>query len=398
MTTTLRVLTDGAMHAAAGAPWALFDGHRLVQSGRGPASTWPEAATREAVLAASAVRLVHVALPPMPADRVPQAVAFALEDQLAGPAGAQQLAASRREGDGVDVAIVARSVIAPLAQSFDRVVAEPAVAPRPAVAAWRWYRSSASGAFVRRSDGSAFATGPVDAHGALPPELALPLRHAARSANALSRVECAFAVDEADLRRWSDDAGLAFVRADAWAWDRDGQALAAAFDLLQGDFSRAPRATATPLRATLRRAAGLAMAALSIHVGATALSWGSLRYRDWQAQGEVVAAARSAGIAETADAQQAAATLASRHADTRHRAGLTASSDALPLLARAAPSLALLPPGTLKSATYASNTWTLDLGKVDPAVAASVDRSLAAAGLATLTATTPSGTRMRVGP
>ena len=35
---------------------------------------------------------------------------------------------------------------------------------------------------------------------------------------------------------------------------------------------------------------------------------------------------------------------------------------------------------------------------VDPAVAASVDRNLAAAGLTTLTATTPAGTRMRIGP
>jgi hypothetical protein len=148
----------------------------------------------------------------------------------------------------------------------------------------------------------------------------------------------------------------------------------------------------------MRWAAGLALAALVIHVGATALSWASLRYRDWRAQREVVSIARNGGISDAIDAQQAAAALAARHADARHRAGLSASSDALPLLARAAPSLALLPPGTLKSATYASGAWTLDLGKVDAAVAASVDRDLAAAGLTTLTATTPAGTRMRIGP
>ena len=353
---------------------------------------------REAVLAAAAVRLVHVALPPMPADRIPQAVAYALEDQLAGPAGGHHLAASTRDGDGVVVAIVARSVLGPLAKSFDRVIAEPAVARKAPAGAWRWYRSGASGGFVRRDDGSAFATSPVDAGGALPPEVALPLRHAARSASPVTRVEAAFAVDDAQLRRWSDDAGVPFARAQAWQWDQDGAALAAAFDLLQGEYSRTPRAEPASWRGRMRWAAGLALAALVIHVGATVLSWASLRYRDWHAQRDVVAAARNAGIADAGDARQAAAALAARHAEARHRAGLAASSDALPLLARAAPSLALLPPGTLKSATYAASTWTLDLGKVDPAVAESIDRDLAAAGLTTVMATTPAGTRMRIAP
>jgi Type II secretion system (T2SS), protein L len=365
MPTILRVLTDGAAHAAADSPWALYNGNRLVQSGRGPASAWPEASTREAVLPASAVRLVHVVLPPMPADRIAQAVAFSLEDQLAGPAGGQHLAASKREGDGVDVAIVARSVIAPLARSFDRVIAEPAVAPKPAAGAWHWYRSGASGGFVRRHDGSAFATS---------------------------------AVDDAQLRAWSDDARVALVRVDAWRWDQDAAALGAAFDLLQGDYSRTPRIAPPALRTRMRWIFGLAVAALAIHIGATLVTWASLRYRDWQAQRDVVATARDAGVADASDAQQAAAALAVRHADARHRAGLTASSDALPILARAAPALSVLPPGTLKSATYAANTWTLDLGKVDAAVAANVERNLAAAGLTTLTATTPAGTRMRIGP
>lgn len=398
MATVLRVLTDGALHASSESSWALYDGTRLVKSGRAPPSAWPDASTREAVLAASAVRLVRVPLPPMPEDRIAQAVTFALEDQLAGPAAGRHLAASKRDGDGVDVAVVARTVIGPLAKSFDRIVAEPAVAPKPQPGTWRWYRSGASGGFVRRDDGSAFATSPAEPRGALPPELALPLRHAARAPAALSRIDVAFAVDDAQLRAWSDEATIAFGRAEPWRWDEDGAALAHAFDLLQGDYSRVPRAAPRTLRTRMRWAVGLAVAAAIIHVGATALSWASLRYREWQAQRDVIAIARSAGVAEPGDAQQAAASLATRHADARHRAGLTASSDAIPLLARAAPSIAVFPPGTLKAATYASGTWTLDLGKVDPGVAAAVDRNLAAAGLTTLTATTAAGTRMRIGP
>jgi hypothetical protein len=294
----------------------------------------------------------------------------------------------------VDVAIVAHSIVAPLARSFGRIVAEPAVAPRPAQDAWRWYRSGLEGGFVRRGDGSAFATSPLDAHGTLPPELALPLRHTARTAP-IARVEVAFDVDDAHLHAWSA-AGIPFVRADAWQWSSDGAALARAFDLLQGEYSRAPRAASRSWRGPMRWAFGFAVAALAIHVGASLLAWGGLRYRHWQAERAIVEAARASGVADAASAAQAASALAARHAEVRHRAGLTAPSDALPLLARAAPSIALLPSGALKSATYAGNAWTLDLGKLDPALAAEVDRRLAAAGLVTLSATSPSGTRVRI--
>lgn len=394
MATILRVLTDGSTRPDAELPWALYDGDRLVRSGRAPASEWPEASVREAVLAAHSVRLAHVALPPMPPDRVAQAVAFALEDQVAGPAGTQHLAAGPREGDGVDVAIVVRPIVEALARSFERVVAEPALAPRPAQDAWRWYRSGLAGGFVRRADGSAFATSPVNAQGELPPELALPLRHASRNA-ALARVEVAFEVEDEALRAWSAS-GIAFVRADPWQWSGDAAAIARAFDLLQGEYSRVPRVASPSWRGPMRWAAALAIAALAIHVGATLLAWGGLRYRQWQAERAIVEAARSSGVADTAGPAQAAAALAARHAQARHRAGLSAPADALPLLARAAPSIAQLPAGSLKSATYTGNAWTLDLARLDPAVAAEMDRRLADAGLVTLSATTPSGTRVRI--
>ena len=67
-----------------------------------------------------------------------------------------------------------------------------------------------------------------------------------------------------------------------------------------------------------------------------------------------------------------------------------------PLLARAAPALAGLPAGAFKTATYTPATWTLDLAKLDAGALAELDRRLAAAGLATLQATTNAGTRLRV--
>ena len=76
-------------------------------------------------------------------------------------------------------------------------------------------------------------------------------------------------------------------------------------------------------------------------------------------------------------------------------AGLAAPSDATPLLARAAPALAALPAGALKSATYTPGAWTLDLAKLDDGAVAALDRGFANAGLASLQATTPAGTRVR---
>lgn len=395
---TLRLLVDAAPPPSQEVPWALYDDkERLVRSGTSAAPGWPSASRREAVL--RAVRLTVVTLPPMPADRVPAAAAFALEDRLAGPAQAQHLATSPRDRDGrVHVAIVARALMAPLARAFDRVVAEPALAPVPAAGTWRWYASGAVTGFVRRPDGSAFAVGMPAGDAPVPPELAMPLAQAKRAPTPTERVEVAFPVEDAQLAAWSAQAGVAFARSAAWRWDQDGAAVASAPDLLQGEFSRTPRAAPPSVARRFRWAAGLAAAALVLHVGATAAQWAWLRYQSFAASRGVIAVAREAGAGEAPDADAAAGALVQRFADARHRAGLAAPADALPLLARAAPALATLPPGSLKNATYASGAWTFDLGKVDPAVASATDLRLSQAGLATLTATTAAGTRMRIAP
>ena len=395
----LRVLAAAAPSPAQEVPWALYDAQqRLVRSGAGPAAEWPTAARIEAVLAAPAVRLARVVLPPMPADRVAAAAEFALEDQLAGPAKAQHLVASSRARDGsVEVAIAARSLFAPLRESFARVVAEPAVAPVPAAGAWRWYASGMAGGFVRRPDGSAFAVS-APQPGALPAELALALSQSTRTRAAMPRVEVAFPVADEDLLAWSAQGNTEFSRVAAWHWDQDGGALAAATDLLQGDFAREPRARPVSAARRFRFAFALVGVAVALHVGATILQWAWLRYDTWQTARAIVATARSAGAGEAADADAAAAALTKRFDDVRHRAGLAAPADALPLLARAAPALGSLPSGSVKSATYAARTWTFDLGKLDPAHAGALDRKLVSAGLATLAATTAAGTRLRIAP
>ncbi len=138
------------------------------------------------------------------------------------------------------------------------------------------------------------------------------------------------------------------------------------------------------------------MAAVALHVAATLVQWTWLRFDSWRTSRAIVAVAADAGAGEHADAESAAAALARKFGDARHRAGLAAPADALPLLARAAPALAMLPTGAFKTATYTPATWTLDLAKVDGNALAELDRRLTTAGLATLQANTSAGARLRV--
>lgn len=396
----LRVLVAAAPSATQDVPWALYDDQqRLVRSGHGAMASWPAAEGREAVLAASSVRLARVVLPPMPADRVAAAAAFALEDRLAGPAQAQHLVASARQKDGtVEVAIAARELLAPLVRDFARVVAEPAVAPLPDPGTWRWYTSAAGGGFVRRPDGSAFAAAPPADGEALPAEIALALAHGARAPAAPERVQVTSPVGDTTLAAWTRESGVSFERGPAWRWDQDGTALAAATDLLQGEFARAAGPSRPGAARAFRMAGAIAAGALVLHVVATVGQWAMLRYDAWQTRRAIVATAREAGVAEPADAEAAAAALRDRFVRARHRAGQGAPGDALPLLARAAPALAELPSGALKSATFAAGTWTLDLARLDPAAAERLDRQLSTAGLATLSAANASGVRLRLAP
>jgi hypothetical protein len=70
----------------------------------------------------------------------------------------------------------------------------------------------------------------------------------------------------------------------------------------------------------------------------------------------------------------------------------------MPLLARAAPALAALPPGALRTATWTAGAWTLELAPLDETVLAGFMQRLAGAGLSSLQARTASGVRARVTP
>jgi hypothetical protein len=395
---TLRVLLPAAPSPARADAWALFDATgNCVRSGRDQPSQWPDAATREAVLAASAVRLVALKLPPMTADRVGAAVAFALEDRLAGPAQEHDLVAAPQAHDGtVVVTIAPRALTQKLRATFTRVVAEPALTRVPQPASWHWHASAVGGGFLRKPDGSAFAVS-VATPAAIPPELALALVEAAQQRVTPGSIHLMFDAPAEQCAAWSVATGVPFTADATWRWDRDGGAFARAPDLLPRTVVARTEAPGSARR-LWRSAAIVAGIALLLHVAATATLWSWLRIDAWRTERALVALAQSAGAGEHADADAAAAALARTFATARHRAGLSAPADALPLLARAAPALAALPPASLRTATYAAGSWTFDLQKVEPAALDGLDAALGVAGLSTLRATTASGARVRIVP
>ena len=393
---TLRVLLPGAPQAGRADAWAVFglDG-RLLQEGRGTPAEWPRTDRVEGVLAAERNRLVELTLPPLSADRLPAAVAYALEDQIAADGDPPRVAIGAQRADGrVSVAIAARALIDAIAASdagFARVVPEAALAAPSDE--WTLYASSAGHGFVRTASGAFAVTLDADQ---LPAELEAALAQARRGGSAPDSVRVAFECDGAVLLRYAEAAGIPFVPAPAWQWTAAEPArYAAAPDWL------APQAASTSAQRAIRAAwfrpaLMLATAALVLHVGATLLQWGWLHWSVWRVERETVTLAQSAGLADATTSGAAVAALVRHHREARHRAGLAAPGDALPLLAQATPGLARLPGGALKSAIYGDAAWTFELGKVDAAALAQMDRALAQSGVAVLQAPTAGGLRMRI--
>ncbi len=401
---TLRVLLATTQALERPVPWALFDASgRAIDRGVGRRSAWPAAARTEAVLAASAVRIASITLPPLAPARVAAAAAFALDDQLAGPADAHHLAVSKQAPDGrVRVVIAAQRDVAALARSsdplFSRIVAEPELAPPET--GWRWCAGAQRSGFVRLPDGSAFPV-EADAPDALPAELALALERARSDNAAPPRVVADNAATDAQLARWSREAGVPFSRGTPWQWDEaPADRFSAATDLLQGAFSVLPREAPTrALARALGPALALVVAAAILHVIAAVGDWTAANVDAWRQARAWSDLARAAGVPESdaRDPASAKAAIAKRHAELRHAHGLVAPADALPLLARAAPAFGALSPDTVRGASYADGHWTFDLTRLDATTLARLDDALRNAGTPALAATNDSGTRVRIG-
>ena len=120
-----------------------------------------------------------------------------------------------------------------------------------------------------------------------------------------------------------------------------------------------------------------------------------LQWQSGRTERELVAIAQSA--APDSGGVPPALAISRRLAELRHRAGLVADNDLLPLLARAAPALVGLPPGALRSLRYADGHVVIDLQKADANQPARIQEALGRQGLIAIAAPTATGARIRFG-
>ena len=402
--TTLRVFVDDPPAVERDAAWALFDATgRVVRTGRGAKATWPAADQLEAVIAAAHGRLITLSLPPLPAARVAAAARYALEDQLAGAPEDSHLAAAPQQQNGaLRVAIVADAKMRAFAAASQRceiawrraVLESDLASPPPG--SWCWCAPSIDQpGFVRTEQGASIAVGP--ARDSTPPdELLLALSRAGDRPPRTVRVDAAGATGPL-LARGREQTGIEFRAGVPWRWSDASPALfAAAIDLLCGPYDTAPRARAVDPARLFRPALIVAAAALAIHVGANVGTWLWLHWQSSQIERELAAVARVAAPDAPADAAPARA-IARREGELRHRVGLAANDDYLPLLARAAPALAMLSPATVRGLSYADGHLVLELQKLDPVQLSNAQHELQSLGLVAIAAPTAGGARLRIG-
>ena len=405
---TLRVLVEAPPDAGRAAEWATFDStNRILRRGKDRPSAWPAADRREAVIAAAHGRLATVTVPPLPPARANAAARFALEDQLADAPEASHVGLASQAPDGsVRTAIVADDWMRAFAAAskrcgleWDRAVLECDLATS-APGVWRWCAASVNEAgFVRTDNGATIGVGPANAD-APPGELLLALAASGDRAPANVRVDAAGA-SPALLANARKETRVEFVAGAAWRWtDAPPAAFAGAIDLLTGDYGARPRGDPVDFVRLLRPALWVAAAAIGVAIVASVGEWAWLRWQSASIEREMEAIAKSAVpdySAENAGAVGPAAALQRRERELKHRAGLAARDDLVPLLARAAPALATLPPGALRGVAYGDGHLVLELQKLDAAQTSRIQRELQQTGLTAIAAPTASGARLRVG-
>lgn len=402
--TTLRVYVDAPPDVGRDAEWALFDAAgQVVRTGKGRSSDWPVADAVDAIVAAAHGRLVTLTLPSLPVARAAAAARYALEDQLAGAAEDSHLASATQRADGtLRVAIVAdawmRAFMAASAKSgvrWHRVMLESDLAQPPA-GGWCWCAAAPDRAgFVRTGDGASIAVGAVRAD-APPDELTLALGGSRAPRPRVVRVDIAGA-SLGLLSRAREATGVEFIAGTPWRWyAAPAAAYTTAIDLQAGAYGTAPVAPRLNAVRPFRPALLVVACALGIHVLSSVGQWLWLHWQSAETRRELAVLARS--VAPDANPEMAPATaIARRDAALRHRAGLAATDDLLPLLSRAAPALSTLPAGAIRSFRYVDGHVVLDLQKLDASQPARVQAELLRLGVVAIAAPSATGVRLRVG-
>jgi type II secretory pathway component PulL len=354
--------------------WRLLDGDAAPHDAESAPADWPPARRHVAILSVDQVRYALPTLPPGLRWDDADALAMALEEQLAAPLEQQVVVPLRAAGAGTACAVVQRARLGALVQHFAalgrplaRIECEADKLP-PSGEGWRILRG-AGGDWLH--DGTlAYALDAADGT-ALPVVLQLALEQAGPRAPAWLALAGADADEAARYTRLS---GIETRAAPPYAWQ--SHCTRPGVNLLRGEL--APRSRWFDLQRA-RLAAALLLLALIGQAGMDGAGWLRASWEARQLRAQQRALLRAGEIADGGIRPDLA--LRAAWAAARSRVGEPDSGELLPMLATVA---GALPVGAWHSIAFDQGKLTVQWDG-SPDDAARAERKLAQAGYQTAT-------------
>jgi general secretion pathway protein L len=375
------------LHPPQRCQWALLGNGNDSVTGEGRLDELPRRADRiQLVVPAAQVLVVRARVPKEARRRAGSALAFAVEEQMAGEPDASHVSWLGSVGEDDVLAVIDKPGLArwrdALAAAGIRgyeVHCETLLLPWTS-GEWSLAWDGREG-FVRTGEFEGTATDCGDRE--TPPlSLRLALEEAQERAGPASLAIYTTAADGGpDVEAWTRELGIAVRLAGSWDW-RTAPADAGVSVTQERQRWRSFGGAA----ARLRPAAWILGAALVIHAAALVIDWTSLAGEQRTLRGRMESRFRAA-FPDAVAVVDPALQMRRKLAEARHAAGEADSGDFLPMIRKVAAGMKDLPAGTLRIVSYESGRMTLELGISDEAAAQRIVTQLVQAGLSVEPAT-----------
>lgn len=364
----LRIYFSGSWRdSTSPCPWALCDENGAVlQSGNDPLAALPKGKECIAIAAPDRVLSISAKMPPGSRRRWQAALPFVAEEHTLPDPEDNHVVPGPVLADGrMMLAVVDKPWLKRIVEAFRtanlplrRMVPETFLPPLTP-GAWTLVWDGSSG-FLRTGDASGMA---LDEGDALAAPLALQLNlNSVRNSSPASlpeKIEVHFPqhVSEAQriLPQWNLPAAIS--ASTVWDW-RHAPIPDDALNLLWGDF--APRARISEWWPKLRPAALILLAALGVEAIGANIEWALLAHEKKTLTRDMERSFRAA-FGEAGTLVNAPLQMQRNLAELRHSTGLPDDGDFLPLLDASAPTLSMLPAGSVRGLHYESGRLDVDI-------------------------------------
>ena len=349
--------------------WVLLNDGRQPVSGEGQLADLPQRVERvQLVIPATQVLITRARVPQAARRRAGSALAFAVEEKTAGEPEANQVSWLGAVDDEDVLAVIDKAglarwqhALAAVGIRIDEVHCETLLLP---VQSGEWSLAwNGSDGFVRTGELEGAATDSGD--GKSPPfSLRLMLEEVKmhRATPTSIAIYPTTADATPDIAAWQHALGVNLRIAGTWDW-RTASPDAGVSLVQQRQRWRVFAGMAT----RLRPAAWILGSALTLHAAALIIAWTQLTSDQHSLRQQMETQFRAA-FPDAVAVVDPALQMRRKLAEARHAAGLSDSSDFLPMLAQVALATKALPAGSVRTVSYEDGLMTLALAAEDAAL------------------------------